>query len=480
MTANDKPRTTLAKTVKLSERVALDAALPAKGDYTIRDSKNLSSGLGLRVYASGAKSWIVQKKLLRKPYRLVLGSFEQMTYAAAVKAALDPASKLASGIDPRLEARVQARATEQLRAREQLNCEVVFKDYRAAQGLSKAGVPKKDLVFAEKRLATGRLWKMPLLDIEGKDLEDEYKRLMATAKRANATTKGQTQAGRILRSLRAAFTAAFLNYKLQAPNPFSELNKLIKGWYKVNSRTVIVANSEGDLKRWWDAVESLRAGPGHQARDSGTIADFMVLALLLGGRSTELLSLTWKNVNLRAGTVRIPKEVSKNSVEHVVPFGQYSRGILQRRLAENRAMTTPSLYVFNASRRGRSLDGKPGVRTYIKEPKKACQRVGALAEFKFTPHDLRRTFATLFDEMGVNTATLEKALNHAPSTTARKHYIVKRLSPTRKLYQALEEKILIEAGITVAVEERSEDDISPSELADFRRWQQAHSLSPST
>ncbi|MDO8263281.1 MAG: tyrosine-type recombinase/integrase [Gallionella sp.] len=101
----------------------------------------------------------------------------------------------------------------------------------------------------------------------------------------------------------------------------------------------------------------------------------------------------------------------------------------------------------------------------MNEPKKACQRVGQIAGLKFTPHDLRRTFATLFDELGVNSTTLEKALNHSPTTTASKHYIVQRLAHMRKLYQALEDKVLLEVGISDSSRQASIEDISPADLA---------------
>jgi integrase len=93
------------------------------------------------------------------------------------------------------------------------------------------------------------------------------------------------------------------------------------------------------------------------------------------------------------------------------------------------------------------VDGKPGERTHIKFPKKAIERVGAYSEMKFTSHDIRRTFGSLFAELPVSDAAVEKALNHAAQTTARRHYVQSRLEPLRQNYILLENAVLKEAKV---------------------------------
>lgn len=75
------------------------------------------------------------------------------------------------------------------------------------------------------------------------------------------------------------------------------------------------------------------------------------------------------------------------------------------------------------------------------------ENLTAMSGIKFTPHDLRRTFGTIFAELPVSEFTVEKALNHAPRTTAGKHYVKTRLEPMRKSYIAFEKAILSEAGV---------------------------------
>ena len=75
---------------------------------------------------------------------------------------------------------------------------------------------------------------------------------------------------------------------------------------------------------------------------------------------------------------------------------------------------------------------------------------------------VRRTFATLLNEQGASDITVEKALNHAPGSTAAKFYVNSpRILNLRKIFQGLEDAILLEAGVlsqkTATVEISRED-----------------------
>ena len=117
--------------VALTQAVAKSAILPDKGDYIIRDTKNQTTGLALRVYASGVKTWIVQKKLARKPRRFVIGGFPDVNYTQAERAAISITAKVKSGIDPHLEVRQQERETESQLTLEKLTVQKAFENYQA-------------------------------------------------------------------------------------------------------------------------------------------------------------------------------------------------------------------------------------------------------------------------------------------------------------------------------------------------------------
>lgn len=437
--------------IKFTDAVAKDAALPSKGDYILRDSANRTTGLALRIYASGTKVWIVQKKVARVPRRYVVGPFPDIKYREAVTLAVGISAKVRSGVDPRLEAKERAAATEEALDREKLTVRKAFEDYCVEHDDARAST-KKDRDRAKAMLDGGALWRTPIFDVKAADLVTEFNRLKRSAKSRSAANGGATQASKIFRTVRAVFKRTYMLHEPDKASPFDHFNKLVPGWYKVRQRNRIVAAAEGDLKRWWAAVENLRANEAPQAADKDTMADYLLLSLLFGGRSTETRALRWSDIDLRSGVVTFPADVTKAKRAHYIPFGPFARSILERRKAENDLRDEPSAYVFNASRRGRSKKTEAGEvllgeRTYIKEPKKSVAKVVAEAGIPFSPHDVRRTFATLFEEMGVSTLAVERALNHSSQSTAGKHYVQSRLRAVRKQYETLEAQILDEAGV---------------------------------
>lgn len=452
---------TLSKHVKLTSAVAKEAVAPKEGDYILRDTA--LPGLALRIYASKQKSWIVQKKFLGKPHRVVLGSLQQLNYEQAAREARKVIGDLEKGIDPRIERLKQQRETAEARHREALTVKAAFEEYEEAKREDSRPDTVADRAAGREMLEGGRLWRMPMLEIKAEDLDKEYRRLKGLAKAKTSSNKGATQAGGVMRWLRAAFNYIVLKRQIVVHNPFKTLNQLQPRWYRVKARSNMVAAGENDLKRWWTGVEQLRKARHWQSGDANTMADYLLLSLLFGGRKKEMLTLRWRDVDFEIGTVTFQDTVTKNKQKHVIPFGDYAKSILARRDAENAKRTPPSEYVFNSTRGNR----KTGERTHIKEPKKAIERVVKITGSSFSSHALRRTFATLFEEMGAGTSTVEKALNHAPQTTATRHYILLRLAPLRKLYQQFEDKVLVEAGVT----KQKVEAIKPSEVAAFRRWQ---------
>lgn len=427
------------QSVRLTMAVAAKAPLPTKSDYILRDSQSKSLGFGLRIYASGAKSWIVQKKIGRQPLRVVLGSFPIMTMESALKEARKAAGKIAHGVNPLEEKRKLIKASEEDKAKKQLTVHAGYLEFEEAKKEKRSERTIRDRATARKLLEGGRLWKTSVFDVDELALNTEFKRLVALGKRG--AQKGTTQAASTMRWLRAAYKFTVLNHKLILPNPFAAFNKLQPGWDKNKQKTRTIAQTEKQLTKWWNAVEALRAKTSKVSADAKTIADFLILSVLWGSRKGELLPLCWDAVNFKDKTVKFEK--TKGGRPHIIPFGKYAGGLLKNRFAENQKSSSPSAVVFPSSRRKRD-----GTHSHITEPKKTIAAVAKAAKVPFSPHDLRRTFATLMVEIGVvSTATLEKVLNHAQTTTAGKHYIVPRLSRLRLIYQRYEDNILKEAGV---------------------------------
>jgi len=447
---------------------ARDAVPPEAGDYILRDTK--TPGLGLRVYSSGEKTWVFQKKLAGTPIRIALGPFPTLpleskldpasgeTYKGARQLAEEAAAMVRQGLHPRLEKKKRLQQTQKEIEIHALTMGKAWDIYVAYKDSLVGKDRPTDRTFedwhrAVLKLRVGTLWHKPVVDLTGHDILQEFTRLVNSSTSSRATNGGLTQAACLMRYVRSAYRYSIRSNKLRCDDAFIEFNALSSGWQKQQPRNRRIGETEGSLARWWDAVENLRARPG---KDSNTIADWLQLTVFFGTRRTELLSLKWSDVDLKNRIIYIPETSTKGRRGHLIPMTQYVTEILQRRYDENQARdynkkdgthVGPSTWVFPSSRKRRST----GEMSYLREPKNAISKVVADSGVPFSAHDLRRTFATILDENGASSIAIDRALNHAPSSTAAKHYVNNpRIMNLRKLFQTLEDAILIEAGVKKA------------------------------
>ncbi len=451
--------------IPLSPVVARDAPLPVAGDYILWDSR--TRYFGLRINAGGSKVWFVQKKLGKSPCKVKLGNFPEMTYAKALTLVSDVVAKISRGIDPNLEKRQKVRETTEARRQELFTVASCFESYLANKE-DPSNKPKAntitDLRRTLERLKSGSLGSVSLIGLTGGLLDEHFREVANNAKR-HTTNSGRTQAGRDMRYLRAAYNYCVERFGLELPekSPFAALNKLNPGWYTVRAKNRIIGRVEGDLKKWWWAVESLRR-PEKPNGSRDVIADYLELALLWGGRRAELLSLTWDNVNLEDGIVRIFEDDTKNSIEHVIPITRYARELLEKRLQQNAQRPVLSPFVFPSHKVNRK-----GELSHIVATNSAVVAVVKKAGVDFSEHDLRRTFGTLFNELGgVTNYTVQRALNHAAHDTASKHYLQSRISKLRPVYQQYEDNLLVEAGV---IEQKATTvEVDAEEFSQFKKW----------
>lgn len=136
----------------------------------------------------------------------------------------------------------------------------------------------------------------------------------------------------------------------------------------------------------------------------------VALLVLTGQRRNEMGSLEWARITPK--TITIAAEVSKNHIEHTFPYGTLVREVLDR--VPGYAKQSP--YVFPAGRthvRGKSTTTFNG---WSKAKAGFDTKLKAVAPFRL--HDLRRTFATTLQRLGVSLEVREKLLNHISGTQA--------------------------------------------------------------
>jgi integrase len=160
-----------------------------------------------------------------------------------------------------------------------------------------------------------------------------------------------------------------------------------------------------------------------------TQRDYILFLLLTGLRKEEASSLKWSDVEMDEGRQIFAITITDNKANR--PF-RFPMTMTLRAMFEYRA-SLPSrhpVYIFPAKSSRRGSD-----RGYINDTRKAFLKIQKFAGFEetITPHDIRRTFSTLCNEIGLATAEVGKLLNHA-NASVTEGYIQRSLDNQRKLY----------------------------------------------
>lgn len=167
---------------------------------------------------------------------------------------------------------------------------------------------------------------------------------------------------------------------------------------KQQSRDRVLTDDE--LVAVWRAAE--RYG-GH----FGTIVRLLILTGMRRGECAAI-ETSW----IRNDTLTIPKEVTKNGLEHTFPIGSLGMSLLLKTALSTNTTSQP---LFPARIGGETFSG-------FSQSKKNLDKLLNIAPW--TLHDLRRTFATKLAELGVAPHIIEKLINHQTGT----------LSPIAKIY----------------------------------------------
>ena len=163
---------------------------------------------------------------------------------------------------------------------------------------------------------------------------------------------------------------------------------------------------------------------------STELAIYIMLATCC--RVGELSRARWSNIDLDAGTWFIPAENTKNSRPHTVHLSEFARGCF-RSLYEH---ARPGDWVFPSATGvghvsvksiSKQINDRQRTRP-MKNRSTATNTLSLSGVSKWTPHDLRRTGATMMGELGVRPDVIERCLNHV------EHNRVKRIYQRQQLH----------------------------------------------
>ncbi len=391
-------------------------AKPTDKEYLLSDGQ----GLFLRIRPSGAKDWLFVYTFAGKRRKLGLGSFDGVTLATARGEADQARESIAKQIDPQLNQlqRVAAQTAQ-----------------REALTARKARLPVKELfgkweqsalsARKDKGAEIKRSFAKDVLPSIGDMAAEDVRRVdIARILDGVVSRDARILARNLLGDIRQMYGFGIARGLLEI-DPTSHMKRDSYG--KKVERDRVLTDAE---------IKALaKALPGAHMAKTAELSIWVQLATCC--RVGELLQAKWSDIDLKARTWRIPADVAKNEHEHTVHLSDFA-------LEQFKALFTLTgvtvaddgekvsrVWVMPA-RKGedhvdlKSLTKQIGDRQRgDKESmsnRSAHGKALILAGGKWTPHDLRRTGATMMVGLGVLPEVVERCLNHREQNRVKRIY----------------------------------------------------------
>lgn len=152
------------------------------------------------------------------------------------------------------------------------------------------------------------------------------------------------------------------------------------------------------------------------------------IALSTCCRIGELMNARWENIDLKAGTWLIPSEDSKNGKAHSVTLSDFAIQQFER----IKAISGESPWCYPNTKKTGPVCSKTVTKQLSDRQRKPDQATMSnrsansqalvLKGGKWTPHDLRRTGATIMTALGVLPEVAERCLNHTEENKVKRTY----------------------------------------------------------
>ena len=352
-------------------------------DYFIRDIGQ--RGFQIKVSANGKKTYQVEARLngTGKVKKYKLGNVDDIDLNQAREYARDALTTIRKGIDPLLQKRAQTHEGKTLGE--------VITLYLKTRRLKKSTIEGYEYL-TQRRLSP---WlKMRVKDITKHQILDWY---------LNDVRKTPTQTEQTFR-----FLNSVMNYskalEIISINP-CEFVTAARVRHSVKRRTGHIEPNQ-DLEKFLIVFTKY-----NYLRDSERVArDLIALILTTGLRVNEARTLQWNTVDMARKCFTIKD--TKNHRDHVVPMTPLTFALFRYR----REHSLGSPYVF----RVKSNTNTEYMINFQKTLNNLCEKAGIA---RVTPHDLRRTFATVLNTLDVGYADLKLLMNHKDKDVTTSVYI---------------------------------------------------------
>lgn len=397
--------------MKMTTTGVRSAELPAGKSEAIFFDDDVP-GFGLRLRAQGSRTFIFQYKIGTKQRRMALGTATALSLATVRKDALQYYARVKRGEDP---------AADKTEARRQASETFKFYIDQYLDALRTRYRPRSFKEIERHLLKHAKpLHQMPLAKVSRRDVAAF---IVAVTNAAGAPT-----ANRARSSVSAFFTWA-TQYGFAENNPVIGTEK-----NEEKSRDRVLTPEE--FRLIWNALDDTQHGA------------IIKLLALTGQRANEIGSLRWNEIH--DGQIILPAERTKNARPHVLPLSEAAAAII----AQQPKGAGDFMFGFGRGERGFSAWSACKIRL----DERIAKANGGKPIEHWTPHDLRRSFATyaggglpehqlkklpLQDRdaasgLGIQPHVIEAVLNHVSGTRGGVAGIYNRSTYAREKKAALD------------------------------------------
>lgn len=424
-------------------------------------------GLGLRVTANGAKSYIFQAKLNGQAIRVTIGAPATWTIDAAqvearrlkviIDNGQDPRQVKADGLADAQAARdaKDAEKAAQLRqdtieqAKRELIARTAWDVYVAAPHPKWGVQHRADHVNAaneggvSRKIGTEKTKAGPLADLLRKPLYGITAQVVQDWLENECTTR-PTFAHNSFRKFRT-----FIRWCAKHPEFQHAVHADCCTADEVKDIVPASKTKEGDclqreqLPEWFAAVRKI---------GSPVTSAYLQALLITGARRGELEVMRWDDVDFKWNSITIRDKVDGL---RTIPLTPYLSHLLANLKRIND--TQPRIKALKGAECGPQPDWKPSpwvfssptaASGHITEPRIAHTQALEVAGLPHVSlHGLRRSFGTLSEWVEVPTGVVAQIQGHKPSALAEKHYRRRPLDLLRKWHIKIETWMLEQAGI---------------------------------
>jgi len=360
---------------------AIEALKAEAAPYRVPDAR--CKGLAIRVATDGKRTWDCAFRIKSAgPKRASLGEFPGVGLDAARERATALTTAARAGVD--LIAREKAEAAERAG---RLTVAGLIERYCARQVRGKLRT-EKEIESRLKRALRPKL-ETPAEDLKRRDLRELFDEANESGLAREAEKRRQT-------------VGAMFRWAVSQDYLESDPSAGLKAYEAGALRDRVLSNDE--IRTLWHWLDSDTIPQAH--------VDAMKVQLALGARCGEVAGMMASEVDRENWTWTLPASRSKNGRERVTPLVGLAREIIERRLPKSGPVfASEAGTALRASNVGQTLN----------------KRVDRLPIAHFTTHDLRRTFATALDHMGVSIETIAAIVGHETggreTRTLVRHYL---------------------------------------------------------